>query len=87
MFLTKLKTTTAVSVLLLMAVGISGVGACGLLHQTEAVEQPKPQRATEKADKEKPPTAAANPKKPPARSLRDFARRIGMSEIHAFLLA
>jgi RNA polymerase sigma factor (sigma-70 family) len=85
MFLTKLKTATAV--LLVMAVGIAGVGAGGLLHQTEAAEQAKAQRATEKANNEKQPTAAANPKEPAAKSAHDFARRFGMSDIQAFLFA
>ena len=84
MFLTKLKTATAV--LLVMAIGIGGAGAGSRLHQTEAAERPKAQRATEKANNEKQPTAAANPKKPATKSVYDFARDFGMSDIQAFLL-
>src|SRR5262245_36587393 len=85
MFLTKLKTATAV--LLVMAIGIGGAGAGSRLHQTEVAERPKAQRATEKANNEKQPTAAANPKKPATKSVYDFARDFGMSDIQAFLFA
>jgi hypothetical protein len=61
----------------------SGVGAGGLLHQTEAAEQPNAQTETD----EKQPTAAASPNLPEVKRVHDFALGFGMSDIQAFLFA
>jgi RNA polymerase sigma factor (sigma-70 family) len=57
MLLTQLKVATAV---LLVVAALSGTA--GLIYQTQAAEQPKAQRATEKADKEKQPAAKKDEK-------------------------
>jgi RNA polymerase sigma factor (sigma-70 family) len=57
MLLTKLKIATAV---LLVVAAL--LGGAGLIYQTQAAEQPQPQRASEKDDKEQHPAAKGQPK-------------------------
>jgi RNA polymerase sigma factor (sigma-70 family) len=59
MLLSKLK-TIAVGLLLVALLS----GTAGALYQTHAAEQPKPQRVTQKAEKDKQPVAAKKDEKP-----------------------